>query len=101
MFRDLGLRPHAVREVRELQTALGLVAADDGIRLVPAAVQHLRRNNVTYRPLADEAAFSPIFMSTRKGDPLAELALIIRLVNRIYGTAKAGAAAGGNRAPHG
>lgn len=102
LFRDQGLRPDAVREVRELQTALGLVAAEDGICIVPAAVQHLRRNNVSYRPLADEAAFSPIFMSVRKGDPSAELALMVRLVNRIYRRARTeGVAVAGSRAPHG
>ena len=36
LFRDHGLKPAALHEVRELQTALGLVAAEAGICLVPA-----------------------------------------------------------------
>jgi LysR family transcriptional regulator, benzoate and cis,cis-muconate-responsive activator of ben and cat genes len=35
LFRDGGLKPPAVFEIRELQTALGLVAAEVGICLVP------------------------------------------------------------------
>ena len=89
LFRDQNLRPAAVREVRELQTALGLVAAEDGVCLVPATVQHLRRDNVSYRPLADAQAFSPIFMSMRKGDPSADLTLMMRLVARIYAQGRA------------
>ncbi len=50
MFRDRDVRPPRVLEVRELQTALGLVAAGLGVCLVPAAVESLRRANVTYRP---------------------------------------------------
>ena len=37
------LKPPIVHEVRELQTALGLVAAESGICLVPASVERLRR----------------------------------------------------------
>lgn len=84
LFRDQGLKPAAVFEVRELQTALGLVAAESGICLVPAAVERLRRENVVYRPLQEEAAFSPIFMSTRKGDRSPEIALVLKLIRHIY-----------------
>lgn len=84
LFREAGLKPAAVVEVRELQTALGLVAAEDGICVVPEAVQHLRRDDVSYRELCDEQAFSPILMSVRRGDPSPELAAMARLVTQIY-----------------
>ncbi len=67
LFRDSGLKPAAVFEVRELQTALGLVAAEVGVCLVPVSVERLRRDNVVYRPLDEEKAVSPVIMSTRKG----------------------------------
>ena len=44
ILHERGLRPSLFREVRELQTALGLVAAAIGVSLVPAAVQRLRRD---------------------------------------------------------
>ena len=65
------LKPAVVHEVRELQTALGLVAAESGVCLVPASVERLRRDNVVYRPLDEPGAVSPIIMSARKGRPLA------------------------------
>jgi DNA-binding transcriptional LysR family regulator len=84
LFRDHGLKPTAVHEVKELQTALGLVAAQSGVCLVPAAVEGLRRDNVAYRRLRDETALSPIIMSTRKGDRSSEIVLILKLIRQIY-----------------
>src|SRR3954451_17045266 len=61
ILHERGLRPSLFREVRELQTALGLVAAAIGVSLVPAAVQRLRRDDVVvYRPIDDGSATSPI-----------------------------------------
>jgi DNA-binding transcriptional LysR family regulator len=84
LYRERGMKPSAVYEVRELQTALGLVAADTGICLVPASVERLRRDNVVYRPLDEEKAVSPVIMSTRKGDKSPEIALILRLIRDMY-----------------
>lgn len=84
LYRDRGLKPPAIHEVRELQTALGLVAAEAAVCLVPASVENLRRDNVVYRPLEQEQAVSPIIMSCRKGDRSPELALLLRLIRQIY-----------------
>jgi LysR family transcriptional regulator, benzoate and cis,cis-muconate-responsive activator of ben and cat genes len=73
-----------VLEVRELQTALGLVAAEAGVCLVPASIETLRRDNVVYRPLEQETAVSPVIMSSRKGDRSPEIALVLRLIRQIY-----------------
>jgi LysR family transcriptional regulator, benzoate and cis,cis-muconate-responsive activator of ben and cat genes len=84
LFRDRGLKPAALHEVRELQTALGLVVAEAGICLVPASVEQLRRDYVAYRPLDDEAAVSPIFMSCRKDDTSPETGLVLNLIRGVY-----------------
>jgi DNA-binding transcriptional LysR family regulator len=84
LFRDAGLKPPAVHEVRELQTALGLVAAQAGVCLVPASVERLRRDNVAYRPMDAVEAVSPVIMSSRKGDRSPELALILKLIRQMY-----------------
>ena len=84
LYRDHGLKPRAVNEVRELQTALGLVAAGMGLALVPAAVERLGREGVAYRALDEEGAVSPIFMSSRRGDKSPEAALVLRLVREMY-----------------
>lgn len=84
LFRDRGLKPMRVHEVRELQTALGLVAAETGVCIVPASVERLRRDNVVYRRLDEPEAVSPIIMSARKGDRSPEIGLILRLVKEMY-----------------
>jgi DNA-binding transcriptional LysR family regulator len=84
LFRERGLKPPVVHEVRELQTALGLVAAEAGVCLVPASVERLRRDNIVYRPLGEQGAVSPIIMSTRKGDRSPEIGRVLRLVKEIY-----------------
>src|SRR5476649_962197 len=83
-LRDHALEPPAVHEVRELQTALGLVAAQVGVCLVPASVERLRRDNVAYRPMDAVEAVSPVIMSSRKGDRSPELALILKLIRQMY-----------------
>jgi DNA-binding transcriptional LysR family regulator len=84
LFREAGLKPPSVHEVRELQTALGLVAAEAGVCLVPASVERLRRDNVAYRPMDAVQAVSPIIMSARKGDRSPELILIVKLIRGLY-----------------
>jgi DNA-binding transcriptional LysR family regulator len=84
IFRDRGLKPEAVHEVRELQTALGLVAAETGVCLVPVSVTRLRRDNVEYRELDDPTAISPNIMSCRKNDQSLDLASILALLQDIY-----------------
>ncbi len=84
LFRERDVKPQAVHEVRELQTALGLVAAETGVCIVPASVERLRRDNVVYRRLDEPGAVSPIIMSTRKGDRSPEISLILKLVKDIY-----------------
>jgi DNA-binding transcriptional LysR family regulator len=84
LFRARGVRPPVVHEVKELQTALGLVAAESAVALVPASVARLRRDNVAYVTLNEPNAISPIIMSTRRDDPSPEIALILKIIRRIY-----------------
>ena len=84
LFRERSLKPPAIYEVRELQTALGLVAAEVGICLVPVSVERLRRDNVVYRPLDEEKAVSPIIMSIRKGDKSPEIVFTMKLIREMY-----------------
>ena len=84
LLRERGVKPASVYEVRELQTALGLVAAGSGICIVPQGVEQLRRDNVFYRRIDDPTAVSPIILSTRKGDRSGEIALLLKLIRQLY-----------------
>lgn len=83
LFRDRGLEPGAIQEVRELQTAIGLVASYAGVCIVPASVRRLERGDVVYRELA-EYATSPIILSHRRGDESDHLRTLLNVVNQMY-----------------
>ncbi len=84
VFRAHGIKPAGLYEVRELQTALGLVAAEVGICIVPGAVQRFRRDNVGYVTLDETDAISPILMSTRKNDTSPEIGRLIGIIQALY-----------------
>src|SRR5262245_41812236 len=79
-YRKLGLEPKVGFEVRELQTALGLVAADVGIALVPSSVRRLGRDDVQYLALHEPEVTSPIIMSYRPNDRSTLLADMLKLI---------------------
>jgi DNA-binding transcriptional LysR family regulator len=73
-----------VHEVRELQIAMGLVAAGQGIAIVPESVQGMNHRNVVYRKLEDKHASSPILFSVRYMDRAPELENMLAAVYSVY-----------------
>lgn len=63
LFYQAGIRPTVIQEVQELQTTLGLVASGVGISIVPKSVQKMRSEDVTYIPINDPKATSPVIMT--------------------------------------
>jgi DNA-binding transcriptional LysR family regulator len=84
LFRVCGLEPKNVQEVSGVQTALGLVAAGEGICIVPEALQRLRRDDVLYRRLDEERAVSPIIMFCRSHDSSREIVMLLDLIRELY-----------------
>lgn len=84
LLRDHGIDPNIAQEARELQIAVGLVAAEEGICIVPESVRKARVDDVCYRQLA-EPATSPIIMSVRAGVVAPEVGTIMEIVARLYG----------------
>lgn len=82
LLNDYGVRPAEVQEVRELQTALGLVSAEMGICIVPAAARI--RSELVYRSIEDERATSPIILSHRVNDRSWYIEEVKRLITDIY-----------------
>lgn len=80
-FRDVGLQPVVGMEARELQTALGLVAAGWGICVVPTSVQKLGRNDVKFIDLDEPTLTTPIIMSQRRNDSSPILKQLASLVS--------------------
>ena len=63
--------------------AIGLVAAEEGMAIVPEAVRRARSHDVAFRELIEPAS-SPIIMSYRAGDRSPELALMSEIIASRY-----------------
>lgn len=83
LLRDHSIEPRIVHEARELQIAIGLVAAEEGIAIVPESVRRARSHDIAYRDLA-ESPTSPIIMSHRIGTPPQEIASMAHVIARKY-----------------
>lgn len=86
LFEDHGLTLDHRQEVRELQAALGMVAAGAGVSIVPASAQIMDRPDLVFRPIAAEDAISPIILSHRATDSSAELQCMVEISRTVYQT---------------
>ncbi len=78
-----GIFPERVREIRDLQAALGLVAADVGICIVPESVRQMRATDIHYLVLADVDATTPIFLSFHRGTSSDVVTHIRRVIDQM------------------
>ncbi|UOO80914.1 LysR family transcriptional regulator [Uruburuella testudinis] len=84
IFADRSLKPERIIEVRELQIALGLVAAGEGISIVPNSLYGMLRNDIHFMPLNDPNAVSPIIMSMRQHDHSENLHKLLEIIYSLY-----------------
>jgi len=66
LFAQYGISPFMTTTVSDLQVALGLVAAGEGITLVPASLKTVRTEQISYQNLVHENVTSPIYLHTLK-----------------------------------
>ena len=83
-FHDRGLEPPTILEVRELQVALGLVAAGMGITVVPKSVLGLKRDDICYKQMDEANLTSPIIMSIRALDTSEDIKSLLDLIYGLY-----------------
>lgn len=83
-FHDRGLALGATLEVRELQVALGLVAAGMGVTVVPKSVLGLKRGDVCYKMMDEPRLVSPIIMSIRALDHSDDIQSLLKLIYGLY-----------------
>lgn len=83
-FHDRGLEPAKVYEARELQVALGLVAAGMGVSVLPKSVLGLKRSDVVYKMLDDANLTSPVIMSIRALDHSEAIQSLLQLIYGLY-----------------
>lgn len=83
LLHEHDVRPTEVQEVREIQTALGLVAAAAGICVIPSSARQMR-NDVHYRLLEGKHVTSPVILNHRANDNGHYIDLIKQLIQEMY-----------------
>lgn len=84
LYSEHGLAPKYTQEVRDIQVALGLVAAGEGICIVPESANKVQMPHVSYIPLMDADAISPIFLAMRGLEPSDDIRALFGCIYQIY-----------------
>jgi DNA-binding transcriptional LysR family regulator len=80
--REAGFVPHPVHEVDQLHMALRIVAAGEGVALVPEGAGKTYQDRVVYRPLRPAPSKLETAIAWRRGDSSATLAAFISTARR-------------------
>lgn len=84
IFKNHNLLINNTELVRDIQLAMGLVAANEGICLVPASAAKVSVDNVTYIPLQDPLAKFPIISSIRQGENNPKTLALFTCIKEVY-----------------
>lgn len=84
LFAHYGIVPFATTTVSDLQVALGLVAAGEGITLVPASLQTVRTDQISYQKLIHENVTSPVYLHTLKDYVHPNIANLLDAIYDVY-----------------
>ncbi len=84
LFAQYGIAPLMTTKVSDLQVALGLVAAGEGITLVPASLQTVRTDQISYQRLLHENVTSPIYLHTLKDVIHPKVPDLLEAIYQVY-----------------
>ncbi|KAF0568978.1 Transcriptional regulator, LysR family [Psychrobacter nivimaris] len=84
LFAQYGISPFMTTTVSDLQVALGLVAAGEGITLVPASLQTVRTEQISYQRLVHENVTSPIYLHTLKDFVHPKIPNLLTAIYHVY-----------------
>ncbi len=84
LFAQYGISPFMTTTVSDLQVALGLVAAGEGITLVPASLKTVRTDQINYQRLVHENVTSPIYLHTLKDFVHPSISDLLSAIYQVY-----------------
>ncbi|MGP4119538.1 LysR family transcriptional regulator [Psychrobacter aquimaris] len=84
LFAQYGISPFMTTTVSDLQVALGLVAAGEGITLVPASLKTVRTDQISYQRLVHENVTSPIYLHTLKDFVHPSISDLLSAIYQVY-----------------
>lgn len=71
---------------RQITSIIALVAAGQGVALVPQCTQSLMNKGVTYRPLIEADAHAPLLVLTRKEESNAAVRAFMTVIDEVVPT---------------
>lgn len=86
MLEAEGVAYQPIIEAEEYTTIVGLVAAGEGIAVVPAAVRSFRPPNLEYIRLRDRNATTRLMMITRTDEPLNIVHRALQVATDVFGS---------------
>ena len=84
LFAQYGISPFTTTTVSDLQVALGLVAAGEGITLVPASLRTVRTEQISYQRLVHENVTSPVYLHTLKDFVHPKIPALLTAIYHVY-----------------
>jgi len=84
MLDRAGVRYDPIIEAEEYTTIVGLVAAGEGVAVVPAAVRSFQPPNLAYVRLRDPEAMSRLMLLTRHDEPLQIVTRAVELAHELF-----------------
>lgn len=84
LFAEHGLNPKKIKYLSTIQLALGIVASGEGVCIVPQNSRAIHMTNLTYLPILDIDAVSPIFLSYRNLEENEYIQVLLETIELIY-----------------
>jgi DNA-binding transcriptional LysR family regulator len=80
--RRAGFNSNIVQQAHEVATALNLIAAGEGVSIVPASMRHMQPQGVAYRAILGDAPRAPLSLAHRGNEPSAAVRNLAALARR-------------------
>src|ERR1700719_2783863 len=74
--RRAGFSPKIVQQAPEVASALNLIAAGEGVSIVPASMQHIQPQGVAYRAILGGTPRAPLSLAHRSNEPSAVVRML-------------------------
>jgi DNA-binding transcriptional LysR family regulator len=84
LCQQAGFSPQVSQEAIQMQTIVSLVAADMGVAIVPASLQHLQRTGVVYKALQEPTPEVGINMIWRRHDTSPTVHRFLEVVRQVF-----------------
>jgi len=84
LCQQAGFSPKVAQEATEMQTIVSLVAAEMGVAIVPASLQHLQRTGVVYKNLQEKTPEVAINMIWQCHDTSPTVQRFLEVVRQVF-----------------